>query len=601
MFFSAYVGADGGLPLWREALTQHARHLGLGLRCEARRLADYRTLSLGWLEHAAAVGSCGGLQETEQQVVAGTTAFDDAAPDGDANVATLTASLAGGEIRVAVPPASPQQVCYARTPYGYVFADDLRLFPGLMPVDVDERAVYALLRYGAIPPPFTFYAQVQRIPTGHELRLPAGGGEPVCTPTFRLTDLPHRDGGAPQADQWVAETLDAILARVPPSAVLYFSGGVDSGLMAARLSRLGRNDVRLVNYCFSPEDEESRLAFRMAARLGFECHQIRHDALRVGDMLDRVGRDYSFPFGDLSAIPTNLLVHESLPLAGESRTVIEGTGADGTFGLSATYREKWERAYHVPLPLRRGAEAAYRGLRLWKYRSRLEAACRLLSRSARLPLGHAVLAQNALQGIAYTTPDDVQAELEWAIRTSVEVMSAGTETLTQLSLLDLVWACAGRMAPKSFDALRAQGIRPLYPFLQPSMVSVSASLPWVVKCTAGQDKALLKRLLARDIPPEWVHRPKTGFTRSPRAIFALAPIQAFLHDVVLSSRNALLDYCKRDTVRQLVERSCHHALGDGACAFLWVLMFTSGWMRQLSSGAESNGSARRAYAPACGA
>ena len=585
MFFSAYVGTEAGIPPWREALARHARHLGLELRVEAYPLADLRTLSLGWLEHPLS-GSQGGREETERRVVAGVLVFGTMALDGDANVATLTASLAGSEIRVAVPPASAQQFCYTRTPHGYLLADDLRLFPRLVDVDVDERAVYALLRYGAIPPPLTLYAQVRRIPNGHELCLPAGGREAVCTPTFRLTELPHQNGGASRADGWVAETLDAILARVPWSAVLYFSGGVDSGLMAARLHRLGRNDVRLLNYCFSPEDEESRLALRMAARLGFECHQIQHDGHRVGAMLERVGRDYSFPFGDLSAIPTNLLVHESLPLAGESRTVIEGTGADGSFGLSTTYRKKWQRAYNVPRPLRRLAEAAYRGLQLWKYDWRLEAAGRLLSRSARLPLGHAVLAQNAFQRIAYTIPDDVQGELELAIRASVEVMTAGADALTQLSFLDLVWACAGRMAPKSFDPLRAHGIRPLYPFLQQSMVSVSASLPWAVKCTAGQDKALLKRLLARDVPAGWVHRPKTGFTRRARATFALAPVQEFLHDVVLSPHNPVLDYCQPEAVRYLAERSRHRPLGDGANAFLWVLMFTSGWVRQVSTGAE---------------
>lgn len=584
MFFSAYVGTDAGLPLWREALVQHARYVGLQVRIEARRLGDGRALSLGWLQYATAAGSPGGLKETEQQVVAGALVFDGVAADGDANVATLTALLARAEIRIVVPPASPQQFSYARTRHGYVFADDVRLFPHLMSVDLDERAVYALLRYGAIPPTLTLYTKVQRIPNGHVLRLPPGGGEPVCTPMFHLTDVPQRDGETPPPDRCVSDALDAVLGRVPAASVLYFSGGVDSGLIAARLRRLGRNDVRLLNYCFSPEDEESRLAVRMAARLGFECHQIRHDAQKVGDMLERVGRDYSLPFGDLSAIPTNLLVHESLPLARESRTVIEGTGADGAFGVGTAYR-KWQRAYSIPRPLRRWAEAAYRGLQLWKRHSRLEAAGRLLSRSARLPLGHAALAQNALERIAYTIPDDVQAQLEQAIATSVEVLSAGTEAPTQLSFLDLVWVCAGRMAPKSFDPLRAQGIRPLYPFLQPSMVSVSSSLSWDVKCTDGQDKALLKRLLARDLPPEWVHRPKIGFTRPARALFALAAVQEFLHEVVLSPHNALLDYCRPETVRQLVEQSRHHSLGDGAYNFLWVLAFTSGWLRQLSRGA----------------
>jgi len=591
MFFSAYLGNDAGLLPWREAFVQHGRWLGLEARVAARRLGDCRTLSLGWLEHAGAAGRRGGLEETDHQVVASTFVFDGVPPHGDANAATLTASLSSSEIRIAVPPASPQQFYYARTRHGYVFADDLRLFPRLMDLQLDARGVYALLRYGAIPSPFTLYKEVHRIPNGHLFRL-CPDGEPVCTPTFHLTDLLNQDRGTPQPDTWVQETLDAALTRVPPSTVLYFSGGVDSGLLAARLGQLGRSDVRLVNYSFSSDDEESRLALRVASHFGLECHQIRHDLGKVGDMLGRVGTDYSFPFGDLSAIPTNILVHESLPFAHQSRTVLEGTGADGAFGLGAGYR-KWQRAYTVPPALRRWVERAYRGLELWKSQSILERAGRFFSKSTQLSLGHAVVAQNAFQRIAYATPDDVQAELEQAVRTSIEVMSAGTEARDQLSLLDLVWVCAGRMAPKSFDPLRAQGIRPLYPFLQPSMLSVSSSLSWDVKCTRGETKALLKRLLARDIPREYVYRRKIGFTRPAHATFALPAVQEFLHEVVLSRHNALLDYCRPETVRDLVQRSPHGSLGVGAYSFLWVLMFSSGWLCQTFSGAERSRRAAR--------
>ena len=581
MFFSAYVGTDVGLPRWREVLAQHARHLGLQVHIEERRLGDRRTLALGWLQYAPAAESRGRLQETEQQVVAATLVFDGMTP-GEANGATLTASLARAEIRVAVPAASTQQVCYARTPHGYVFADDLRLFPRLMDVDLDERAVYALFRYGVFAPGVTLYKQVQRIPNGHQLRLSPAAGEPVCTPTFHWADLPHPEREGPPPDQWVTETLDGLLARVPASTVLLFSGGVDSSLMAARLSRLGRKDVQLLNYCFGPEDEEGRLAVRIAARLGLECHQVHHDVRTTGDVLARVGRDYSVPFGDLSLFPTNILVHEARALAGESRTVVDGSGADGAFDLGSEYR-KWQRVYRIPRPLRRWVDAAYRGLQLWKYRSRLEGAARLLSRSTRMSRLHAAVAQNALERIAYTIPDDVEVALEQAVETSVEVLSTGAEVPTRHSLLELMWVTPGQPVQKAFDPLRARGIRPFYPFLQPAMVSFSSVLSWEVKYAYGQDKALLKRLLARDLPPEWVYRPKVGFTRPPRATFAQASVQEFLHEVVLSPRNVLLDYCKPEMVRQLVERSRQHALGDGVYSFLCVLMFTAGWLHQLPS------------------
>ena len=64
---------------------------------------------------------------------------------------------------------------------------------------------------------------------------------------------------------------------------------------------------------------------------------------------------------------------------------------------------------------------------------------------------------------------------------------------------------------------------------------------------------------------------------------------------MLSPRNVLLDYCKPEMVRQLVERSRQHALGDGVYSFLCTLMFTSAWLRQVPSGAARAPAA--AYAP----
>src|SRR5207237_10132743 len=145
-----------------------------------------------------------------------------------------------------------------------------------------------------------------------------------------------------------------------------------------------------------------------------------------------------------------------------------------------------------------------------------------------------VVPQSGLDRRACTTARDVHAQLRQAVQTDCEVMGTGTDPRDHLSFLDLVWVCAGRMAPKSFDPLRSRGIRPLYPFLQPAMVAGSAALSWEAKCTAGEKKALLKRLLARAIPPDWVYRPKPGFTRPAPAVFAEPPVEDYRHHGVSS-------------------------------------------------------------------
>src|SRR5262249_38338632 len=153
---------------------------------------------------------------------------------------------------------------------------------------------------------------------------------------------------------------------------------------------------------------------------GLECQQVTHEVRRVAEVLRRVGREYSFPFGDFSTISTNILVHQSLALAQDSRTVIEGTGADGAFGVGVAY-PIWRRVYEVPSLLRRPADAAYSLLKLWRRHSDLERLARASRNSRRMPLGHAFVAENALEGIGYHIPEAIRAELERAIRCSMEV------------------------------------------------------------------------------------------------------------------------------------------------------------------------------------
>jgi asparagine synthetase B (glutamine-hydrolysing) len=595
MFFSAYLGGVAGFGAWQRRVAGHAHYLGLTSQVERRPLPGTGVLGLAWLEHesrraerhfwetAAGIFARTFGEATASDIPAPhVTPWETLAKSPDANAVRLTASLQDGELTFIVPPTTPEQLYYTRTRDGWVFADDLRLFAGLTDAELDPCAVYALLQYGAIPPALSPYRNVRRAPNGHTVRVRCDTLAAVCTPFFLPVELPRRDGGMEEAERSIGATLDGILAPLPQDAVLYFSGGIDSGLMAARLARLGRHDVRLVTFAFDLTDEEHLLAMRMASRLGFRCEVIPFQAPgQAAAVLDRAGRDYSFPFGDISTIPTNLLIHGSLAWAGQSGTVVEGTGADGAFGLGALY-PKWRGAYAVPGLIRRQVARAYGWLDLWRFDTRVERIGRFVRKSAELPLPHSVLAQNALHGIAYDAAPALRAHLAQTTTQHLDAMATGATAEDRLSLFDLIWVCAGRMAPKSFDPLRSRGIRPIYPFLEPSMVASSASLSWETKCADGVPKGILKRMLARDVPDEWVYRRKSGFTRSAsaRAIFASRPVQDFLHDVVLAANNPLREFCRIDVVRRLVDRARRRdSLSIGAQSFLWTFAFASAWLR----------------------
>src|SRR5262249_2133506 len=143
---------------------------------------------------------------------------------------------------------------------------------------------------------------------------------------------------------------------------------------------------------------------------------------------------------------------------------------------------KWTRLYAVPRPAREILGAAYARAGLWKSDGRTSRLSRLARRTLGGPLHvAAVLARNALDGIAYSEPAFVRDELDDAIERFIYASSAGFEPRERLSLLDLMTVCAERFATKSYDPLRRLGTSAIYPFLEPGMVRLGTSLTWEQK------------------------------------------------------------------------------------------------------------------------
>jgi asparagine synthase (glutamine-hydrolysing) len=296
-------------------------------------------------------------------------------------------------------------------------------------------------------------------------------------------------------------------------------------------------------------------------------------------MLERIGHDYSFPFGDRSVIPTNLLVRAAVGSLEANSVVIEGTGADGAFGPWAAH----SRVAALPRLARRALAGSHAWLRLWQQASEAERVSGLARGSLQMPVAHAfVAAQNVLDGIAYTIPGPTRESLEKALHEYVEVHSLGLEAEQRLSLLDLVHVCAGIFAAKTFDPLRAAGLRPVYPFLEPAMVRLSAALPYAAKSAERQGKIVLKRLLGRQLPRELIERPKSGFIPPMAAILTDPAIQAYSRAAVLSAQNPLRPFFHARVVGQLLDRAAAgQPLSKGSYKFLWALIFASCWLRQV--------------------
>jgi asparagine synthetase B (glutamine-hydrolysing) len=440
---------------------------------------------------------------------------------------------------------------------------------------IDESAIACVLQFGAILPPLSPWKGIGRFKPGYEYR----GTELIGPVKLEQPTEVKNFNSEQQADE-VERILDDILRsslQQREDPVLLFSGGVDSGFIASRLAALGYRDSLLLNYSFRDDDPESLHAEAMARKLGLRFERISTQR-NLSDCLQEPGCVYPQPFADHSTVPTSDLAHAVVErLDGERRLILDGTGADGAFGMTFKI-EKWNRIMRVPAPLRRAAAIAY-GMGFWHRTGSLERRFRILRRSINMPLLSAVLAQNPLDGILYRTPsrDHVHALLADWVEPWVEGSMAQSIVAGDLAMI-----CANIFAQKGLPILNKAGFEVEYPFLKNAFVSTSmASIPF---WNMAERKAPLKESLARHVPREMVYRKKSGFVDIAVPVFfdstfiehlraaaeASGPISALLEPAPLLSA---CEYLSRGHPLPLQTLNC-----------LWAITFMDRWYRTAQFG-----------------
>lgn len=423
---------------------------------------------------------------------------------------------------------------------------------------IDLDAVCSVLQFGGIVPPLSPWCDVSRlVPRRRSAANRASS---------RVEALVAEPSPQQQVDRVIAALDEALLRLVGDNdrPVLLFSGGVDSGLLAARLVSLGRRP-RLFNYAFGQNDPESTLAEAMATHLGLEIERILPDGQHILS-LEAPGRLYPQPFGDHSVVPTSDLARQVMSRIDPGQVIIEGIGADGLFGLRQKIAS-WRRVYQLPPPLRKAAAFLLQGNLAG---GRLEPIAKILKRSADLPMSAAIIAQNPFSGVAYAAAPRVRSAFSNWIGAD-----AGIDADASIVLADLALTCANVFAQKDISLYERAGHVVALPFLDETLVEslVYEAPHW----PTTEPKAPLKAALARQVPAEMVYRKKVGFAESRPKVFDAPEFSDYLQEAIEGPLSELLN--------QLRVRSMLSAVRSGdpipaqTLNFLWSLTFTDRWYK----------------------
>ncbi|TFH30945.1 MAG: asparagine synthase (glutamine-hydrolyzing), partial [Deltaproteobacteria bacterium] len=224
---------------------------------------------------------------------------------------------------------------YARTDSGFLFASEIKslLASGLVERNVDPEALRLLLTLGSIPQPLTILAGVRMLLPGHRLVL-EGGVERTerywKVETGRREDLRNR----PYEDlvREVRSSLEEsvrlqMVSDVPLGAFL--SGGVDSSLLVALMSRIGTRKVKTFSVGFGAEGahmDETDDAGRVARFIGTDHRRVLVTGEEVRGRITHIAASLDQPSVDgVNSYFVSMAARRDVTVA------ISGTGGDELF------------------------------------------------------------------------------------------------------------------------------------------------------------------------------------------------------------------------------------------------------------------------------
>lgn len=410
-----------------------------------------------------------------------------------------------------------------------VFASDLasvERFPGF-DRRIDQQAVSHYFRRGWQHPDRTIWASVSKVPPGGiveiDHRLHQKGRQywncsaEIAGSHLKSSDL-NMEAACDRLDQTLTRAVgDRMISDVPLGA--WLSGGVDSSIVVALMQKQSNRTIRTFSIGFSDGGyDESSYARAVAAHLGTDHTEAIMDTEKAISIIPELSSIYSEPFSDVSQLPTILLSR----MTKEHVTVaLTGDGADELFGgynrhvlansmaqyhllASGIGKRAMRLAATLPPWLLRSA-AALAGHNTLQFDDKYRKLQALLRADTPEALYHGLLDHIPPDAIGETAPG---IEGLTTAPAPIKGLTAGQQLMhfdTNFYLPEDVLVKVDRAAMSASLETRA-------PFLDPDVFHLAWSLDPNLKISGKRNKAILRQLLGRYLPPELFERPKQGFS-----------------------------------------------------------------------------------------
>jgi asparagine synthase (glutamine-hydrolysing) len=423
-------------------------------------------------------------------------------------------------------------------------------------VDLSSLALY--LKHNYIPSPHSIFKNIKKLPQATFIKVNPSAmqvSEPISY--WSLSDeieKPHAHELLD--DEEVLDNFERLLKKTISAQMqsdvplgCFLSGGVDSSLIAAIMQNVSDNPIQTFTIGFNEEVyDESNHAKRIANYLGTQHREWIISPNEVKDVIPMIPQIYDEPFSDSSQLPTYLLSK----LTKKHVTVsLSGDGGDELFGGYSRYiwlQVLWNKISLLPSPMRTVAAAILNSIREKHWNNFYEVI------NTFIPVKYKThnFGNKVYKGIAFLkakSPFEVYDNLisHWQNPNIILQNNADFENISErkipksISLLgQMMYMDSQSYLPddimvKVDRASMAVSLETRSPFLDHKLAEYVWGLPDKFRVRNGESKWLLRQVLYKHVPREYVERPKQGFG-VPLEDWFRGELRNMLHDYLSDSR-----------------------------------------------------------------
>jgi asparagine synthase (glutamine-hydrolysing) len=471
--------------------------------------------------------------------------------------------------------AATNRIYYQYTNEGIAFSSSFSVLLHFAPFRLNYEAIYSILKYGYAPPPLTLSKDVYVVQPSHYVKVDLSENEIYHDTFFRFCFSEDHGFHLNRLDH-ILDATSEILSQM--DSCLLLSGGVDSTLLAHKMSGRSNRNIRSYFLAFGKNDHELPFAEEASKSSNSQLDVTYMDESKLFEIIDEIATFYDYPFKDGSVIPTYYLV-KHISEEGE-KIVVDGTGGDVCLGSETIALDKfWMFAYGLPKVVKKLVSSIYSHSGIWKKESFLEKPFRTIAKCCEVDCALGPFVGSPPNDIFFSNfeYDESIGRLSMNLVNKLISPSSRQVFKERTTVADIFFTCGAQAGAKTDLRNRFPQVYTLYPYLWKDILEEQGRISWSAKVNNGIVKWPLKRLLESYMPHYFIYRKKSGLTPDLESYIKNQKVYSLIKETFMNP-NIVDRFVNKNKFIKLVENlPTIERFSAPLRNLLWGLLFVELW------------------------